>query len=168
MHKIVPLPNNREEVTIMNKPLKTALFSIGLAQSLKVPLKRLKTGQWDLGAILETGGMPSSHSAGVASLATYIAKQRGVKTIDFALAAIFGMIVMYDAQGVRRQAGEIAIKLNDLEEEMEHLAGMKERHYHDRKEKRLKEALGHQPIEVIGGALLGIAIGLIAYNVLEK
>jgi len=152
----------------MNKPLKTALFSIGIAQSLKIPLKWRKTGRWDWGAFFETGGMPSSHSAGVASLATYIAKLKGIKTTDFALAAIFGMIVMYDAQGVRRQAGELTIKINALEEEMEHLVGMEDRHYHDRKEKRLKEQLGHQPIEVIGGAVLGISLGLMSYHLFEK
>ena len=152
----------------MNKPVAAALLSIAIAQGLKLPLKKRVTGHWDWSAFFETGGMPSSHSAGVSALATYIARLKGVKTIDFALAAIFGMIVMYDAQGVRRQAGEIAIKLNDLEEEMEHLAGMQDHHFHDRKNQKLKEKLGHQPIEVIGGAILGISLGMIAHRLLEK
>ncbi|MCU9614461.1 divergent PAP2 family protein [Caldibacillus lycopersici] len=151
----------------MNKPIKTALLTIGLAQFLKIPLKKMTTGKWEWDTFFETGGMPSSHSAGVASLATYIALKRGMRTVDFSLATIFGLLVMYDAQGVRRQAGEISIKLNDLEEEVERLAGQQDHHYHDRKSKRLKEILGHQPEEVVGGALLGIATGALAYTLLE-
>lgn len=143
----------------MNKAIINALGTIIFAQLLKVPIKRMTKGTWDWGMILETGGMPSSHSAGVSSLATYIALERGVRTIDFALAAIFGLLVMYDAQGVRRQAGELTIKVNQLEEQIERLRGEEGHHFHDQKTKRLKERLGHQPIEVIGGALLGIVTG---------
>lgn len=147
----------------MNKGLKIALATIGLAQLLKIPLQRKQTGTWNWRAIFETGGMPSSHSAGVSSLATFIALKRGVKTFDFALATIFGLLVMYDAQGVRRQAGELTIKLNELEEEVERLRGQPDYHYHDRETKRLKEMLGHQPIEVVIGALFGMLTGSISY-----
>jgi len=147
----------------MNKGLKIALATIGLAQLLKIPLQRKQTGKWNWRAIFETGGMPSSHSAGVSSLATFIALKRGVKTFDFALATIFGLLVMYDAQGVRRQAGELTIKLNELEEEVERLRGQPDYHYHDQETKRLKEMLGHQPIEVVIGALFGMLTGSISY-----
>jgi uncharacterized protein len=147
----------------MNKTLRTALFTIGLAQFLKIPMKQLKTGKWDWSLFFETGGMPSSHSAGVSSLATYIALKRGIRTIDFALATLFGLIVMYDAQGVRRQAGELAIQFNSLAEEVKKLENDPKQHVYERKKDRIRERLGHQPIEVIGGALLGILTGAIAY-----
>jgi uncharacterized protein len=151
----------------MNKPVITALATIGIAQFLKIPIKQIEDGKWDWSMFLETGGMPSSHSAGVSSLATYIALKRGVKTIDFALASIFGLLVMYDAQGVRRQSGELSIKVNDLEEEIERMRGQEDHHYHDRKSRKIRERLGHQPAEVIGGALIGIASGFLAYKIFE-
>ncbi|KAA0550168.1 divergent PAP2 family protein [Bacillus sp. BGMRC 2118] len=152
----------------MNKGVITAIATIGLAQFLKIPIKQAKTGVWDWGAFNDSGGMPSSHSAGVTSLATYVALDRGVPTIDFALASIFGLIVMYDAQGVRRQAGELTIAVNEIDEEVERLQGQEDHHYHDNKEKRLKEMLGHQPEEVIAGALLGLLTGTIAHFLTNK
>nr|WP_309100673.1 divergent PAP2 family protein [Fredinandcohnia onubensis] len=152
----------------MNKGIYTALLTIGLAQFLKIPIKKAKTGKWDWGTFFETGGMPSSHSAGVSSLATFIALKRGIPTIDFALSTVFGLIVMYDAQGIRRQSGELTIKVNELDEEIERLAGQKDHHYHDNKEKRLKERLGHQPEEVLGGAIFGMIAGTIAHFLTKK
>lgn len=147
----------------MNRAVITALVSIGFAQFLKIPLKKMKTGHWDWKVLFETGGMPSSHSAGVSSLASYIAMKKGVSTIDFALSSIFGLIVMYDAQGIRRQTGELSIRVNDIDEEVERLVGTPRGYQHEIKEKRLKEMLGHQPEEVLGGALLGIAMGALSY-----
>ncbi|UOE92669.1 divergent PAP2 family protein [Alkalihalobacillus sp. LMS39] len=147
----------------MNKEIMTAITSIGIAQLLKVPLSERNNGKLHWASFFESGGMPSSHSAGVTSLATYIAHKKGVKTVDFALAAVFGLIVMYDAQGIRRQAGELTLKVNDLDEEVEELAGKNPGSYHEKNEKRLKEMLGHQPEEVLAGALLGVATGSISY-----
>lgn len=147
----------------MNKGVITALTTIGLAQFMKAPVKKLQTGKWDWSTIVETGGMPSSHSAGVASLATYIALERGLPTVDFALSSVFGLIVMYDAQGIRRQTGEITLKVNELDEEIEKLGGEPAIDNHRKKEERLKEMLGHQPKEVLGGALLGILTGTVAH-----
>jgi uncharacterized protein len=152
----------------MNKAVYTALASIGLAQFLKIPIKKMRTGKWDWGTFVETGGMPSSHSAGVASLATYVALKRGVSTIDFALSTVFGLIVMYDAQGIRRQTGELTLKVNQLDENIERLSGEQDKHYHDKKEKKLKEMLGHQPEEVLGGALFGLLTGTIGYLLTKK
>ena len=73
----------------MNKAIINAIGTIVLAQFLKIPIKKMTKGIWDWRMFFETGGMPSSHSAGVSALATYIALERGVKTIDFALAAVF-------------------------------------------------------------------------------
>lgn len=147
----------------MNRGIVTALTSISTAQLLKIPLKKWKTGKWEWDTIVETGGMPSSHSAGVASLATYVALKRGYPTIDFALATIFGLIVMYDAQGIRRQTGELSIRVNDLYEEVEKVAGEQPGYKYEARKQKLKEMLGHQPEEVIGGAILGLAIGAISY-----
>ncbi len=121
-----------------------------------------------MAAFFETGGMPSSHSAGVSSLATFIALQRGIRTTDFALAALFGLIVMYDAQGVRRQAGELAIRLNDIAEEVKRLENDPKQTVYEKQNERIRERLGHQPIEVIGGALLGMATGFVSYLLAHK
>ncbi len=156
--------NSSGEDDRMNKPIVTALAAIGLAQFLKVPIQKVKTGEWDWKTAFESGGMPSSHSAGVTSLATYIALKRGMPTIDFALSTVFGLIVMYDAQGIRRQTGEITLKVNELDEEVEKLQGEHNPVKHQIKEERLKEMLGHQPEEVLGGALFGMICGAIGYS----
>jgi acid phosphatase family membrane protein YuiD len=147
----------------MNRGIYTALITILFAQTLKIPIRLWETGKVDWKAILDTGGMPSSHSAGVSSLSTFIAWKRGIRSLTFALSAIFGIIVMFDAQGVRRQSGELTIMVNQLEEQIERLNDEVDHHYHDYKNKRLKEKLGHQPIEVIGGALLGMVTGSLGY-----
>jgi uncharacterized protein len=158
----------KEEVKHMNKGITISLASIGIAQLLKVPIKQSQTGKWDWKMAVASGGMPSSHSAGVTSLATYVALKKGVPSIDFALASVFGLIVMYDAQGIRRQAGEITLRVNTLDEEIERIAGAPERHLINAKNERLKEMLGHQPAEVLGGAILGIALGALGYFLSEK
>lgn len=152
----------------MNRGIITAIASIGIAQALKVPLKRVQTKQWDLSVVTQPGGMPSSHSAGVTSLATYVALDRGYKTIDFAIAAIFGLIVMYDAMGIRRHAGEIAVEVNELDEQVEKLSGHVPGLYHKRREEKLREILGHQPQEVLWGSVLGVAVGGLSYLMKKK
>ncbi|RSK27326.1 divergent PAP2 family protein [Bacillus sp. HMF5848] len=146
----------------MNKGITTALSTIALAQFLKIPIHKIQNGKWKWSLFFETGGMPSSHSAGVSSLATYVAVKRGITTIDFALSTVFGLIVMYDAQGIRRQTGEITLKVNQLDESIERLKGIDDYHVHDKQQQKLKEMLGHQPIEVLGGALLGITTGVLS------
>jgi acid phosphatase family membrane protein YuiD len=88
--------------------------------------------------------------------------KKGWNSTDSALAVIFGIIVMYDAQGIRRHTGEIAKIVNDLDADIEVLSGHMPGLFHVKQEKELNELLGHQPAEVAGGALLGIAIGLIS------
>jgi acid phosphatase family membrane protein YuiD len=147
----------------MNRAINTALSGIALAQVLKIPLLMLKTKKVDYRILIGTGGMPSSHSCGVTSLATYIGFEKGWDSKSFAIATMLGLIVMYDATGIRRYAGETAIQVNDLDVDVEKLAGTHPGVYHIRREKKLKEKLGHQPIEVLAGALLGIGIGTISY-----
>lgn len=150
------------EVVHLNRAIITGLSTMALAQALKLPMEYAMTGKWRWSSLLRSGGMPSSHSAGVASLATYIALKKGVPAIDFAISSLFGLIVMYDAMGVRRHAGEMAVHLNDLDEKVERLADEHPGIYHRKREKELKEELGHLPLEVIAGALLGIGTGVLS------
>ncbi|MCA0171456.1 divergent PAP2 family protein [Bacillus sp. RAR_GA_16] len=147
----------------MNKGINVALSAIFLAQGLKILTHKTTTGKWDWRPLFQTGGMPSSHSAGVSALATYTALETGRHSIETALAVVFGVIVMYDAQGIRRHTGEIAQLVNDLDEDIELLSGHYPDLLHARRDVELNELLGHQPAEVGGGALLGIALGLLGY-----
>lgn len=152
----------------MNRGISIALTSIGIAQALKIPLHYMKKKEWKPEQFLATGGMPSSHSAGVSSLATYIALKKGVSTIDFALSVVFGLIVMYDAQGIRRQTGELTLKVNDLDELVDKIKEDDPVKYEEKVPDPLKEVLGHKPGEVIGGALLGATIGTAGYRLSKK
>ena len=110
--------------------------------------------------------MPSSHSALVCSLTIAIAKQTGVQSPEFALAMALACIVMYDAMGVRRAAGEHAKVLNKLVFGFQLFSEETERHSDDQVaddlgDKTLKEYLGHTPLEVLGGMLLGILVAMV-------
>ncbi|MFG6121420.1 divergent PAP2 family protein [Thalassobacillus sp. B23F22_16] len=146
----------------MNRGILTALTGIGLAQGLKILTHKKLSGKWDWKQVATTGGMPSSHSAGVSALATYIAANRGSRHTETALAVVFGVIVMYDAQGIRRHTGEIAKLVNELEDSFATISKDFPSLEFVQREKELKELLGHQPLEVLGGALLGTALGLIS------
>jgi uncharacterized protein len=152
----------------MNKGAAIALSSIGLAQALKIPIHYAKTQEWKPELFFATGGMPSSHSAGVSSLTTYIALKKGVKTVDFALSLVYGMIVMYDAQGIRRQTGELTLKVNDLDELIDKINEDDPVEFEEKAPNPLKEMLGHQPKEVLGGALLGMLMGFAGYQFSKK
>ncbi|MDP4083509.1 MAG: divergent PAP2 family protein [Bacillota bacterium] len=152
----------------MNKGVYIALMSIGLAQGLKIPIHYYKKREWHPEVFFETGGMPSSHSAGVASLTTYIALKQGLPAFDFALSLVYGLIVMYDAQGIRRQTGELTLKVNSLDELVRKIDKDEAVEYKSKTPKKLKEVLGHRPSEVVGGAILGVATGIIGHLVTKK
>lgn len=122
-------------------------------QVFKVIWDLVVTHKFDFKRILGAGGMPSSHSAVVTSLATMIGKANGLNSPIFALSAIFAFVVMYDAAGVRRAAGKQAKLLNKLIE-TPGLTNMQV-------QERLVEVLGHTPIQVFVGAAIGIIVGLI-------
>ncbi|UUZ95905.1 divergent PAP2 family protein [Paenibacillus sp. P25] len=143
----------------MNRALWTSLASVVIAQAIKIPKRIEETGKWEWSDLFRTGGMPSSHSAGVASLATYMGVKKGFSSPYFSLAAMFSVVVMFDAMGIRRHAGLIATEVNELEETVIKLTEEHAPYSHPRMEKELEEKLGHLPAEVAGGALLGIAIG---------
>jgi uncharacterized protein len=147
----------------MNRALSAALMGVGAGQVLKVPIQFLKTGSWNWSVAVEPGGMPSSHSAGVASLAAYTAMKKGIGSIEFAISAIYGLVVMYDAMGIRRHAGEIAVEVNELDQKVEALANEHPGVYHEKREQILEEKLGHMPAEVLGGTVLGILVGALSF-----
>ncbi|WP_391207846.1 divergent PAP2 family protein [Psychrobacillus sp. L4] len=149
----------------MNRGIVTALSAIGIAQGLKILTHKKLTGKWDVKQALSTGGMPSSHSAGVAALASYVAANKGAGHTETALAVVFGAIVMYDAQGIRRHTGEIAHLVNDIEDKITKLSGEFPSFEYVKSEEELDELLGHQPVEVGAGALLGIAIGVVSAKI---
>lgn len=152
----------------MNKGVMIALASIGIAQALKIPIHYMRKQEWKPDLFFSTGGMPSSHSAGVASLSTYIALKRGMPTIDFALSVIFGLIVMYDAQGIRRQTGELTLKVNDLDELVDKIHRHDTVEYVEKEPEPLKEVLGHKPGEVLAGAAIGILCGMSGFHFSKK
>jgi uncharacterized protein len=147
----------------MNRALLTSLASIGAAQLLKLPTGRIQNGSWNWKELWTTGGMPSSHSAGVTSLTTYIGLRNGFSSIPFALSTVLSLVVMYDAMGIRRHAGLIASEVNELEEAVEELSKQHPQMTRPKKDQELEERLGHLPEEVAGGALLGILLGALSY-----
>lgn len=154
---------------LTNFPLWASLIAIGFAQFIKVPLQYIATRKFDWSLLTSTGGMPSSHSGAVTALATAIGLEEGLGSPYFAISAIFGIIVMFDASGVRRHAGEQATVLNRLVGDFNKLVTevktwpQKEE---QEKQKELKELLGHQPIEVFFGGLTGILLTLFLHYLL--
>jgi acid phosphatase family membrane protein YuiD len=152
---------------LANFPLMAALASIFFAQFIKVPITLVVTKEFKPGLAFSTGGMPSSHSAAVAALTTAIGILEGVTSIPFAIAFVFGVIVMFDASGVRRQAGKQAVVLNRLINDFQYFVeGAKDWTNKKEFEKRqeLKELLGHQPIEVFFGGLTGVGIAFLLFQ----
>ena len=123
-------------------------------QLFKVLWDYKRDKKFNIKRFLGAGGMPSSHSAVVVGLATLIGKYEGVNSAIFGLAFIVAFVVMYDACGVRRAAGKQAALLNKLVE-TPGLTGVQV-------SEKLVEVLGHTPIQVIVGALIGVVVGLIA------
>ncbi len=122
-------------------------------QLFKLIYDLVTTKKFNFKRILGAGGMPSSHSAVVVSLATMIGKDIGVDTPMFALSLLFALVVMYDAAGVRRAAGKQARLLNKIVQ-TPGLTGIEV-------QEKLVEVLGHTPKQVFVGALIGIIVGLV-------
>ena len=137
-----------------NLVLDLSILAWAVAQVLKVVIESIQKRTIDLRLILSSGGMPSSHSALVCACAASVGMLEGWKSTLFALAAVMAVIVMYDASNVRRAAGEQAKVLNYM---MDHWAEIQPALFN----KDLKELLGHTPVQVLAGSLLGLAIGLL-------
>lgn len=138
---------------ITNKYIYIPLLIWFCIQLFKVIYDLITTKKFNFKRIIGAGGMPSSHSAVVTSLATLIGKYEGVGTPIFAISLIIAFVVMYDACGVRRAAGKQAKLLNKLLE-TPGLTGVQV-------SEKLVEVLGHTPIQVFVGALIGLVAGLI-------
>jgi acid phosphatase family membrane protein YuiD len=133
-----------------NHVLLSALIAWGLAQGLKIPLDYLQTRRWNWALLLSAGGMPSSHAALVVAAAHAIGLYVGFETPLFGVAVVVCMVVIYDATGIRRQAGMQARKINILVDSF--LSG------HPVSDKQLREVLGHTPLEALGGFVLGLVV----------
>ena len=136
-----------------NQILLTAIVSWVLAQLIKIGIELIRTHRINWQLIFATGGMPSSHSSLVVALATATGLRQGFESPLFAIATVLAFVVLYDAQGIRRQAGNQARIINRMLQNVEN-AGIKV-------DKNLKELLGHTPIQVVGGTILGIIVALI-------
>ncbi len=144
-----------------NYCLNVALISWLSAQVLKTIFTFIATKKLNLERMVGAGGMPSAHSALVCSLTVAIARTVGVSSPEFALAFLVACVVMYDAMGVRRSAGEQAKVLNKIIFTWEKSQDTPDEDEDDMFKKDLKESLGHTPLEVLGGALLGILVAML-------
>ena len=141
-------------VLFCNPIINCGLLAWFLAQAVKVVLYAVLARKLDLGRFVSSGGMPSSHSALVVACTTAIGRLYGVEGPLFALAVMVSVVVMYDACIVRRSAGDTARLVNKLLEHMEQLTAEE---FAD----RLREVMGHTPLQVLVGALLGFGVGLL-------
>ena len=139
-----------------NRLLDVAIISCFIAQFYKVfsPILKGEKIQW--ARLIQTGGMPSSHASTVVSLSTGVWLLKGTSSIEFAISMVFSSIVLYDATGIRRQAGKHAEALNKLVDSIEKRDGI------EIISEEFKEFLGHTPIEVFWGSILGLIIGLMS------
>ena len=134
-----------------NHVLFAALIGWFLAQGLKIPIHFLVEHEWNFSRFHGSGGMPSSHSAMVVSAAVMTGAAAGFDSPVFAVAVVLACIVMYDAAGVRRETGKQATVINQILRDV--LVNGQ-----PISDAQLKELVGHKPIEVAGGALVGILV----------
>jgi len=139
-----------------NKVFMCGFWAWLLAQVLKVFTNYLSKRSWDWKMLMASGGMPSSHSSLCVGVTTAIAMIHGLNSHVFPVSLAFSLIVMYDAAGVRRHAGKQAEALNKIMAEV--FEG------HPITDKQLKEVLGHTPLQVICGMLLGVAVPLFLFR----
>ena len=139
---------------ITNKYIYVPVIVWFCIQTFKVLYDLVTTKKFDFKRIMGAGGMPSSHSGVTTCLAALIGKEQGFDSPIFALSLIFAMVVMYDAAGVRRAAGKQARLLNKIVE----TPGLSSVQVQE----KLVEVLGHTPLQVIVGAIVGVVVGLLA------
>jgi uncharacterized protein len=148
--KAAPIVNDISQI-LDNRILLVAIAACLIAQVLKLIIDLIQNGKFSVKVLTTTGGMPSAHSALVTALAASVGENLGWKSAEFAIATIFAIVVMYDAAGVRQAAGKQARILNQMVDEL-----FSEDHKFN--EEKLKELLGHTPVQVIAGSILGIVI----------
>ena len=136
-----------------NRVLWASVGAWVIAQVLKTLRALWLTRKLNLNYIVSSGGMPSSHSALVTGLATAVGRVDGLRSTSFALAAVLAGVVMYDAAGVRLAVSKQARILNIMVDDFFHERGLNEQ--------RLHELIGHTPVQVFAGALVGIIVGIL-------
>ncbi len=143
-----------------NKIFMTAAAGWLVAQVLKTLMHLILVREFKAERLVGSGGMPSSHSSTVCALAAAAGYEFGVGSFEFAISLLLAIVVMYDAMGVRRETGIQAKLLNDILRTFEDM-GRSEISAHD----KLKEFVGHTPFQVLIGAILGVFIAFLAYQV---
>lgn len=139
---------------LSNHVLIAALIGWFVAQGLKIPIYRIIEKKWDFSRFHGSGGMPSSHSSMVVATAAMIGGLYGYQSAVFALSVVLACIVMYDAAGVRRETGNQASVINQI---------LKDVLINGRQisDEELKELVGHTPLEVAGGAVVGLVVSFV-------
>ena len=148
---------------LSNRIFLVAAAGWAVAQILKTLITLAITKSFDPERLFGSGGMPSSHSSTVCALATAVTMQYGAASFEFAISAILAIVVMYDAAGVRREAGTQAAVLNHFIEMFAHMDSIDEPQF---TQEKLKELIGHTPLQVFAGAVLGILIAVFLYPTL--
>ena len=150
----------------LSYPILASLLGMLVAQSIKIPIHFLTSRELKWKLMFSTGGMPSSHTSTIISLTTAIGLTSGIYSNGFAIAVVVSLIVMHDSTGVRRHAGYHAEVLNKLLFVFNQLIdtlkdpNLKKVEYRE----KLKELLGHKPIEVFFGAITGILVSVVTYH----
>ena len=145
---------------LANQVLMSAVAGWTLAQVLKTAIDWILNKNFNMERLVGSGGMPSSHSATVCGLTVAAGLRYGVGSFEFAVSFILGMIVMYDAMGVRRETGIQAHVLNEMLDIFSDMGSDMS------PQDKLKEFVGHTPLQVLIGAILGIIIAIVICNVL--
>ncbi len=143
----------------MNTVLLVAICAWVIAQLMKVLIALIRKKRIDLHLFLSSGGMPSAHSATVSALAASVGIVEGFSSVAFGIAAIFAMVVMYDAAGVRQWVGRQSVVLNRIVQEIRLRRPVAEL------ERDLREFIGHTQFQVVIGASLGIVIAWIWFTI---
>lgn len=138
-----------------NEIIISCFLAYFIAQSLKILIALVRDHKFLPGLFFDSGGMPSSHSSTVMALVVTVGYMEGVASVSFGIAAVFAAITMSDAAGVRRAAGEQAKVLNEIVDLLEHRRAVPG--------EKLKELLGHTPVQVIAGAALGFLVAVLVH-----
>lgn len=143
----------------------TSASAWAIAQIIKTIIDFAMSGKFSAERLVGAGGMPSCHSATVCALSLACLFECGADSPEFAIATMLAIIVMYDARGVRRETGTQAVILNEI---MEYLNDPSNPRYKDPEfsQEKLKELIGHTPLQVVFGAVLGIIVAIISYMVI--
>ena len=148
---------------LSNRIFLVAAAGWAVAQILKTLITLAITKSFDPERLFGSGGMPSSHSSTVCALATAVTMQYGAASFEFAISAVLAIIVMYDAAGVRRETGTQAAVLNQFMDMFAHMDSFDNPQF---TQEKLKELVGHTPLQVFAGAVLGILIAIFLYPAL--